>query len=229
MVAFGRFVVAAAGIPGGAEALNTAVDLIRAIEGAQDAQTEMLNAIHEDVELLRLQAFRSGKLRLEEIATIGPDNDRYTTLLNEAAARFLDAEPMCSSLEESAVNELYLGLTLGLLNSTHDASRWLGKSAVTGASAARKLAEEAGNIKVLKSKKAATLAVIYYPAGLFVLMKKRRKKQEAQAKADALADFLPFVNAAASCHNALGLDAPMLSLELTPTGKNNWTLQEAPT
>ena len=226
---FGRIVVTAAGIPGGTDALNTAVDLVRALQGAQDAQTEMLNAIHQDVELLRLQAFRSGKLRLEEIAHIGPDSERYTPLLNEAASRFLDAESTCSSLEELAVNKLYMGLTLGLLNDRKGASRWLGESAVTGAVAARTLAEEAGNIKVLKTKTTATLATIYYPAGLIVLMKKRRKKQQAQAKADALANFLPFVNAAASCHNALGLDAPLPFLELTPTGRNKWTLQGAPT
>jgi hypothetical protein len=103
----------------------------------------------------------------------------------------------------------------------------LGKSAVSGSGAARSLAEEAGNVKVLKSKKAAALAAVYYPAGFFVLMKKRRKKQEAHAKVEALADFLPFVNAAVACHNALGLAAAMPTLELTPAGKNKWTLQEA--
>jgi hypothetical protein len=229
VLAFGKFVAAAAGmagIPGGAQALDTAVDLIRAIEGAQDAQAQMLNAIHEDVELLRLQAFRTGKIRLEEIARIGPDSERYATLLGEAETRFLDAEPMCSSAEESAVNQLYLGLTLGLKNSRKDASHWLAKSAVSGTAAAQSLAEEAGNIKVFKSKKTAALAAIYYPVGVVVLFKKRRKKQEASAKADALAEFLPFVNAAVSCHNALGIDEPMPSLELTPTGKRKWMLQE---
>ena len=185
VLSFGRFVVAATGIPGGTEALNCAVDLIRAIEGAQEAQTEMLNA-----------------------------------------TRFLDAEPMCSSPEESALNELYLGLTLGLLNSREDASYWLRASALSGTGAARILAESAGNIKVLKTKKPAALAAVYYPPGAVVLIKKRRKKQEAQAAADALADFLPFVNTAVSCHNAPGLETPLPALELTPMGKNKWTLEE---
>jgi hypothetical protein len=28
------------------------------------------------------------------------------------------------------------------------------------------------------------------------------------------------------CHNALGLAPPMPTLELTPTGRNKWTLEE---
>jgi hypothetical protein len=229
MLTFGRSLVTASGVRGGNEALDCAVDLIRAVEGAQQAQAEMLNAIHVDVELLRLQAFRSGQLRLEEAARIGPRSERYLTLLNEASTRFLDAEPTCNSLEERAVNELNLGLTLSLLRSPEDASYWLKASAVSGSEAARVLAEAAGNIKVLKSKKAAALAAIYYPAGIVVLLKKKKKKrQEAHVASEALADFLPFVNTAVTCHNALGLDAPMPVLELTQTGKNNWTLQEGP-
>lgn len=235
VLSFGRFLVATSGVPGGSEAFNTAVDLIRSVEGAQDAQAEMLNAIHEDVELLRLQAFKSGKLRLEEVARAGAQSDRYVTMLNEAASRFLDAEPMCTSPEERAVNELYLGLTLSLLNSRDDASHWLQVSTVTGTDAVRELAKSAGNIKVYKSKKtvalSATLSAVLYPAAPIVitsaLIKKRRRKREAHATVDVLADFLPFVNAAVSCHNTLGLHTSMPTLELEQTGKNTWDLRES--
>jgi hypothetical protein len=236
VTSFGRFLITATGVPGGGAAFNAAVDLIRAIEGAQDAQTEMLNAIRQDVELLRHQAFKGGKLRLEEVARVGPESDRYVTLLEEAASRFLDAESMCDSLEESAVNELYLGLTLSLLNNRNDALHWLRLSAETGTDAARELAKAAANIKVYKSKKtvalSATVSAVLYPAAPVVLtrvyLKKRKLKREAHATVDVLAGFLPFVNAAVSCHNSLGLEAPMPTLELAQTGKTSWALQESP-
>jgi hypothetical protein len=226
---FGRFPVAATGVPGG-EAIDCAVGLIEAIEGAQDAQAEMLNAIHADVELLRLQAFRSGKLHLHEAARVNPQCERRTTLFNEAASRFLDAEPMCSCLEEGAVNQLYLGLTFGLLNNRDDASYWLGTSAACGTAAARAFAEAAGNINVVKSKKAvAATALLRYPAGATYLLKKRKRKrkQEAHAAPHALGEFLPFVNTAVFCHNALGVEAPISTLELQQSGKTTWTLQDS--
>jgi hypothetical protein len=227
VLTFGRFMVAAEGVPDGGEAIDCAVGLIQAIEGVQDAQAEMLNAIHADVDLLRLQAFRSGKLRLHEVARVDPRSGRRTTLLNEAASQFLDAEPMCSCLEEGAVNQLYLGLTFGLLSNRDDASYWLGASAACGTAAARAFAEAAGNIKVLKSNKAvAVTALLFYPAGAIFLLKKK-KKQEGHAAADALGEFLPFVNTAVSCHNALGVEAPISALELHQTGKTTWNLQES--
>lgn len=229
VLSFCRFL--AASVPGGGEAVDCAVGLLHAIEGAQDAQAEMLNAIHADVELLRLQAFRSGTLRLHEAARVGPESDRRSTLLNEAASRFLDAEPMCSCLEEGAINQLHLGLTFGLLNEREDASYWLGKSAASGTAVAQAIAEAAGSIKVLKTKKAVAAWSLFYPAwavvGPVVLLKKRKKKLEAHAAAEALGDFLPFVNTAVSCHNALGLEAPISTMELNQTGKSTWTLQES--
>ena len=219
-VSFGSLMAASVG---GGAAFDCAVELIRAIEGTQDAQTALLNAIYEDVELLRLQAFRSGKLRLEEVATVGLQSDRSKILLNEAAERFYDAEPMCSSQEESAINELYLGITFGLLDSREDASRWLRKSAASGSDAARRLAE-AGNIKVMSKKKAIFLLGAY--AAPYFLVKNRKKKLGAQGAAEALVDLLPFVNAAASCHNALGVEDSMPGLQLIPTGKNKWALEE---
>lgn len=225
VLTFGRFLVAAVG---DGDAVDRAEGLIQAIEGAQDAQAEMLNAIHADVDLLRLEAFRSGKLRLSEAARVDPQSGRRTTLLNEAATWFLDAEPMCSCLEEGAVNQLYLGLTFGLLNIRNDASYWLGASAACGTAAARAFAEAAGSIKVLQSKKAvAVTALLFYPAGAIFLLKKRQGKQEAHVAAHALEEFLPFVNTAVSCHNALGVEAPISTLELYQTGKTTWTLQES--
>ena len=227
VLTFGRFLVATADVPGG-EAIDRAVGLIQAIEGAQDAQAEMLNAIHADVELLRLQAFRSGKLRLHEAACVDSQSERRTTLLNEAASRFLDAEPMCSCLEEGAVNQLYLGLTFGLLNNRDDASYWLGASAACGTAAARAFAQAAGSIEVLKPKKAvAVTALLFYPAGAIFLLKHRKRKQETYAASHVLGEFLPFVNTAVSCHNALGVEAPISTLELHQTGKTTWTLQES--
>ena len=165
VLTFGQFMVAAECVPGGGETIDRAVGLIQAIEGAQDAQAEMLNAIHADVELLRLQAFRSGRLCLHEVARVDPQCERRTTLLHEAASQVFDAETMCSCLEEGAVNQLYLGLTFGLLNNRDDASYWLGASAACGTAAARAFAEAAGSIKVLKSKKAvAVTALLFYPA-----------------------------------------------------------------
>ncbi len=232
VLTFGRFLVAAAGAPGCGEAIDCAVGLIQAIEGAQDAEAKMLNAFHADVELLRLQAFRSGKLRLHEAARADPQSERRTTLLNEAASRFLDAEPMCSCLEEGAVNQLYLGLTFGLLNNRDDASYWLGTSAACGTAAACAFAEAAGSIKVLKSEKTVAVTVLLrYPAGALILLnkrnKKRKRKREAHAAARALGDFLPFVNTAVSCHNALGVKAPISALELNKTGRATWTLQDS--
>jgi hypothetical protein len=171
--------------------------LIQAIEGAQDVQAEMLNAIHADIDLLRLRAFRSGKVRLHEAARVNPQCERRTTLLNEAASRFLDAESMCSCLEEGAVNQFHLELTFGLLNNRADASYWLGASAACGTAAARAFAEAAGSIKVLKSEKAvAVTALLFCPAGATFLLKKRKRKmkrkQDAHAAAHALGEFLLF-------------------------------------
>ncbi len=232
VLTFCRFLVA--GVPGGGEAIDCAVGLLHAIEGAQDAQAEMLNAIHADVELLRLQAFRSGQLRLHEAARVGSQSDRRSTLLNEAASRFLDAEPMCSCLEESAINQLHLGLTFGLLNEREDSSYWLGTSAASGVAVAHAIAEAAGSIKVLKTKKGvagvAASVLSIYPAVVVVpllLLKKRKKRLDARAAAQALGEFLPFVNTAVACHNALEVEAPISSLELNQTGKLTWILQES--
>jgi hypothetical protein len=226
MTSFGRFVAATSGVPGGSEAVDCAVNLIKALEGTQDAQSEVLNAIHADVELLRLQAFRGGQLRLDEAARVGPGNDRYDTLINEASSHFLDAESMCETLEEKCVNELHLGLSLCLLNHSEDALYWLKASAASGSEAAQVLAKEAGNVKVLKSKTATALAVLYYPAGAAILLRKRKKLHDAHAATQTLADFLPIVNTAAHCHNGLTGDDPLPAIGLTKTGRNKWTLQE---
>ena len=229
MESFGHFAVAVSGVPGGSEAVDCAVNLIKAIEGTQDVQSEVLNAIHADVELLRLQAFRGGQLRLEEAARVRPGNDRYVTLIDEASSHFLDAESMCASLEEKCVNELYLGLSLSLLAHSDDALYWLKASAASGSEAAHALATESGNVKVLKSKTATALAVLYYPAGAAILMRKRKKVHDANAATQTLADFLPIVNTAAHCHNELNVEEPLPALELTKTRRKSWTLQEGPT
>lgn len=107
--AFARVAAEASGVPGGAKTVDALVDLLRAIHRVQDDQAAMLNAIQQDVELLRTTAYNSALFLMSEAARVGPDDDHYAKFLDQAALDLFQAHASCASLEEQSVVEFHPG------------------------------------------------------------------------------------------------------------------------
>jgi hypothetical protein len=85
--AFEQYAVAASGVPGASSALG----MLSALYGVEDAQAAMLGTIDRNVRLLREGPFQSGRLLLREPGRVGTADREYQHFLSTARDHFYDA------------------------------------------------------------------------------------------------------------------------------------------
>ncbi len=211
--------------PGASQVLG----LLGAICALENAQSEVLQTIDSNVKLLKEGPFRSGRLMLQEAYRVGEREHEGRRLLAASKDRFFDALPLSASVQEQALVEFHLGLVGLLLGNKDDALHWFTKAYGSSRAVVEALSEEAGDVKVLKSKWSATALTVSYGAVLLVLPFKVRRVMRASRARSALDDYLPFVNAVATCMNSVnaGPAAPTLTITLNPDGGR--TLRESAT
>ena len=103
----------------GVPVAGLAVALLRAISGAEDAQTAMLKSIAQDVSLIREGPFRSAQKYLEIARANGRKHPRYEHQLGQAQHQLVLAYGHAGSAQEKSVICYHLGL-VALLRSDID-------------------------------------------------------------------------------------------------------------
>lgn len=200
--------------------------MIKALYDIEDEQAKVLHSIDANVKLLKEGPYRAGRLLLSEAHRIGDRDEESRKLLESAKDRFYDAQPLASSVQERCLVEMHLGLVWLALGRDDDARHWLEQSYQSARRVIDTLTEQAGNIKVLKSKWATTALSIYYPAGLFVIPIKLRRVWNADRSSGALTEFLPFANTIAACLNSLNAQPVVPTLQLTVSAYGERLLKE---
>jgi len=218
------FALAQSGVPGAENAL----DLLRALYGIEDDQTRMLHSIERNVRLLQEGPFLAGRLLLSEAIRLGPGDPEHWRMLNAAKDKFYDAHPLASSVQGRAVVEMNLGLVWQALGRPQDARHWMQQSYESGRVVIAALAKQAGDIKVLHSRRSTAALTYLYPAGVFVIPAKLKKVWGSERARDTIGAFLPFVNCVAASLNALSESDPVPALELTGSQPDGFVLGEIP-
>jgi hypothetical protein len=214
------YVLAASGVPGA----DSAINVLRALYGVEDAQATMLSSIDRQVRLLRAGPFRSGQLLLHEARRVGPADEEYSGFLAKARDRFYDAHGLAASVQERALIELHLGLVAALINKPADAKHWLGKCYESGTQVVEELTSKSQNIKVLHSRK-MTAALTLSTYGIYVIPAKLKKVWNAELAAGALESFVLFVNCAANSLNAVSGNSGASTIEFREIGDGTYELR----
>lgn len=214
------YAIAVSGVPGA----DSAISVLKALYGVEDAQALMLRSIDRHVRLLREGPFRSGQLLLREAERVGPADEDYSGFLAKARDHFYDAHGLAASVQERAVIELHLGLVAVLIDKQADAKHWLGQSYESGAQVVEELTSRSRNVKVLHSRKiTAALTVSAY--GLYVIPAKLKKVWDAELAVGALQSFLPFVNCAADSLNAVSGSSRAPAIQFRTVGDGTYELR----
>ncbi|GAA2038244.1 hypothetical protein GCM10009839_44640 [Catenulispora yoronensis] len=209
-------------VPGGDQVL----DLVKSLYAIEDEQSRVLHSIDTNVKLLKEGPYRAGRLLLSEAHRLSNRDDESQRLLESAKDRFYDAQPLASSVQERTMVELHLALVWLALGRTDDARYWLEQAYQSARVVIESLTQQAGDVKVLRSKWATTALSIYYPAGLLVVPLKLKRLFNADRASNALTAFLPVVNSIASCLNSLNTQPVVPALQLTTSFDGSRLLQE---
>ena len=112
----------------GLNAAGPVVDLVVALSGVGDAQTELLKSIKADTRLLRQEPLQTAATMIGEAKRVGPSDERWTQFLTDATKSLYRAKSLAASSEEEAV--VYFGLACAwlTLNKPADARHWIGES-----------------------------------------------------------------------------------------------------
>jgi hypothetical protein len=209
-------------VPGGDQVL----DLVKSLYAIEDEQSRVLHSIDTNVKLLKEGPYRAGRLLLSEAHRLADHAEESRRLLETAKDRFYDAQPLASSVQERTMVELHLALVWLALGRPDDARYWLEQAYQSARVVIDSLTQQAGDVKVLKSKWATTALSIYYPAGLFVVPLKLKRLWNADRANGALTAFLPVANSIAACLNSLNPRPVVPSLQLTTNYDGSRLLQE---
>jgi len=214
------YAIAVSGMP----AADSAISVLKALYGVEDAQVTMLNSIDRHVRLLREGPFRSGQLFLSEAQRVGPADEEYSSFLAKARDHFYDAHGLAASVQERAVIELRLGLVAALLGKRGDAKHWLAQCYESGAQVIEELTSRSRNVKVLHSRK-TTVALTVSGYGLYVIPAKLKKVWNAELAVSALQSFVPFVNCAADSLNAVSGSSQASPIQFRAIGDGTYELR----
>ncbi|MEY9934400.1 hypothetical protein ABH926_009068 [Catenulispora sp. GP43] len=212
----------ASAVPGGDQVL----DLVKSLYAIEDEQSRVLHSIDTNVKLLKEGPYRAGRLLLSEAHRLADHDEESRRLLETAKDRFYDAQPLASSVQERTMVELHLALVWLALGRPDDARYWLEQAYQSARVVIDSLTRQAGDVKVLKSKWAATALSIYYPAGLFVVPLKLKRLWNADRANGALTAFLPVANSIAACLNSLNPRPVVPGLRLTTNYDGSRLLRE---
>lgn len=209
-------------VPGGDQVL----ELVKSLYAIEDEQSRVLHSIDTNVKLLKEGPYRAGRLLLSEAHRLADHAEESRRLLETAKDRFYDAQPLASSVQERTMVELHLALVWLALGRPDDARYWLEQAYQSARLVIDSLTQQAGDVKVLKSKWATTALSIYYPAGLFVVPLKLKRLMNADRANAAMTAFLPVANSIAACLNSLNLRPVVPGLQLTTNYDGSRLLQE---
>jgi hypothetical protein len=218
--AVASYAIAASAVPGA----DSAINVLKALYGVEDAQAAMLSSIDRQVRLLREGPFRSGQLLLHEAGRVGPADEEYSDFLAKARERFYDAHGLAASVQERALIELHLGIVAALINKPADARHWLSKCYESCTQVVEALTSKSQNIKILHSRK-TTAALTLSAYGLYVIPVKLKKVWNAELAAGALESFVPFVNCAANSLNAVSGNSEASTIEFRAIGDGTFELR----
>ena len=214
------YALAVSGVPGA----DSAINVLKALYGVEDAEAAMLSSIDRQVRLLREGPFRSGQLLLHEARRVKPTDEEYSGFLAKARDRFYDAHGLAASVQERALIELHLGLVAALINKHADAKYWLGQCHESGVQVVEELASKSQNIKVLHSRQ-TTVALTLSTYGIFVIPAKLKKVWNAELAVAALQSFVPFVNCAAHLLNAVSGNSQASTVQFRAVGNGTYELR----
>lgn len=112
----------------GVKAAGPVVDLVLALSGVGDAQTELLTSIKADTLLLRQEPLQTAVTLMGEANRVGPGDERWTQFLDRAIESLYRAESLAASSEERAVAQFGLACAYLTLNEPTDARHWIEES-----------------------------------------------------------------------------------------------------
>ena len=201
-------------------------DLLIALVGVKDEQSQLLQSIDRQVGLLRAGPFTAGRLRLEEAARVRHDAARAHGFLDEARQQFYNAHAVAASSHERGIVETHLGVVYYLLGQREDSRHWFTRAHTSLSELAHQLSHDAGNIRVLRTRSsvAITSTVFATTVGPAVLAAKIRKVWQSERALQALTQLIPLINAVAQSATAIG-SRGLMSYQLVPNGEG-WTLQQ---
>jgi hypothetical protein len=209
--AFEHYAIDISGVPGA----SSAVGVLSALYGVEDAQAAMLGTIERNVSLLREGPFQSGRLLLQEAGRVGAADPEYQHFLSTARDHFYDARALAASVQERAIVEFNLGAVYALEGRPKDAEYWLRQAYDSARSVVTGLASGAKDVKVLHSKATTAAASSFYPAGALLLPAKLKKVWDAEHASRALEAFVPFVNCVVRSFNSLSTDERLEPMEMS--------------
>ena len=184
------------------------VDLVLALSGVDNAQTELLESIKADTLLLRQEPLRTAVTLMGEAKRVGPDDERWAQFLREAIGSLYRANSLAVSLEEQAVVQFGLACAYLTLNKTVDARHWIEESvkserAVLNAllQKRRGIIDSRGKDKSIRLGAVDNLLFGLRPllGILAVIAKAQVKAQVLQKRIETFRCFLQFANAVEIC------------------------------
>jgi hypothetical protein len=112
----------------GVNAAGPIADLVIALSGVSDTQTELLKSIKADTLLLRQEPFQTAITLMDEAKRVGPHDERWVQFLEQARDNLYRAKSLAASPAEQAV--VYFGLACAFLtlDQSTDARHWIGES-----------------------------------------------------------------------------------------------------
>lgn len=218
--AFEQYAVEISGVPGA----SSAVGVLSALYGVEDAQAAMLGTIERNVSLLREGPFQSGRLLLREAGRVGAADPEYQHFLSTARDHFYDARGVAASVQERAIVEFYLGTVYALDGRPKDAEYWLQQAYDSARSVVTSLASEARDVKVLHSKSSTAALSYIYPAGALVIPAKLKKVWAAEHASSALEAFAPFVNCVVRSLNSLSKGEHLEPMEVSKSSDGTYAV-----
>lgn len=188
------------------------VDLVLALSGVGNAQTELLKSIKADTRLLREEALRTAVTQMAEAKRVGPSDERWSQFLHDAVSNLYRANSLAASLEEQAVVQFGLACAYLTLNKTVDAQHWIEESVKSERAVLDALLKKRLGIIDLREKdKSVRLSAVdnlLFELGpmlgiLAVGAKGQVKLQVLQKRIETFRRFLQFANAVEICAAAI--------------------------
>ncbi len=109
----------------GVKTAGSVVDLVVALSGTGDAQTELLKSIKADTQLLRQEPLQTAITLMSEAERVGPNDERWVQFLKDAVASLYKAKSLAASSEEKAIVYFGLGCAYLTLGYSRDARYWI--------------------------------------------------------------------------------------------------------
>jgi len=112
----------------GVQAAGPVIDLVLALSGVGNAQTELLKSIKADTLLLRKEPLQTAVTYMGEAKRVGPSHKRWAQFLEHAIESLYRADNLAASSEEHAVVQFGLACAYLTLEEPTNARHWIEES-----------------------------------------------------------------------------------------------------